>query len=132
MMDRLTLDVGEQILLADISDVGGFRILGEEVVEGLVLGRPNILGDRLVPFLAIGEDRVDVENHAAKIEKTVPNQLADRKLGVCDGRRFRGEIVGSEVAAAGHASYVGGPAWHGKEGLSIQADDRLGKPEAIR
>ena len=52
MVDRLALVVGQQILLADIGDVGALRILGEQMVEGLVLGRPDVLGDRLIPFLA--------------------------------------------------------------------------------
>ena len=52
MVDRLAAVVGQQILLADIGDVGAFLILGEQVIEGLVLGRAQLLGDRLIPFLA--------------------------------------------------------------------------------
>src|SRR5687768_5102938 len=56
MIDRFAQLVGQQILLADIGNVARFLILGKKMVEGLVLGRTDLGGDRLVPFLAIGED----------------------------------------------------------------------------
>jgi hypothetical protein len=52
------------------------------VVEGLVLGRTDLFGDRLPPFLRVGEDRVDVEDHAAEREDAVAHDLADCVLGV--------------------------------------------------
>src|SRR5947199_7711150 len=40
VIDRLIALVGQQILVADISDVGRFRIFGQQVIERLVLGWP--------------------------------------------------------------------------------------------
>ena len=79
MVDRLVGIVGDQILLADIGDVARFHILGEQMVERLVLARPDILRDRLIPFRAVGEDRIDIEDHAAKIEYAVAHDIADRE-----------------------------------------------------
>jgi hypothetical protein len=81
MVDRLVAVVGNEVLLADVGDVAALRILGEEVVEGLVLGRPESLGDGLIPFLAIGEERVDVEDHSTEIEQTVAHDLAEGETG---------------------------------------------------
>ena len=80
--------VRHQILLADISDVARFRILREQVVKGLLLGWPHFLRDCLIPLLAIGEDWIDVEDHAAKVEQAVADHVADREAGVDDRRRF--------------------------------------------
>ena len=52
MVDRLALVVGDEVLLADISDVARLAVLGEQMVEGLVLVRADRLGDRLIPFVA--------------------------------------------------------------------------------
>ena len=76
-----SLSSGTQVLLADVGDVAALGILGEQVVERLVLGRAHLLGDRLIPFLAVGEDRVDVEDHAAEIEQAVAHDLADARSG---------------------------------------------------
>ena len=99
------LVVGQQILLADIGDVARFRILGEQMVERLVLGRPDLLGDRLIPFLAVGEDRIDVEDHAAEVEQPVAHHLADREAGMGDRRRRGGRCVGvgHDCRGRGHA-----------------------------
>src|SRR5688572_9384874 len=106
MTDRLAERVGQQILLADIGDVPRFRILGEQVVERLVLRRPDVLGDRLVPFLAVGEDRVDVEDHAAKVEQPVTHDLADREAGMGHGRRRGGSGRFDLVAGLCHRSHM--------------------------
>src|SRR5206468_5304478 len=82
VVDRLISLVRQQILLADISDVARFRIFSEQVIEGLILGRPDRLRDRFIPFVAVGEDRVDIEDHAAKVEQSVAHDLADRKTGL--------------------------------------------------
>lgn len=67
VVDRLFGVVHHQILLADISDISAVGIFGEQMVKGLVLARANIGGDRRIPFLAIGKDRVDIKNHPAKM-----------------------------------------------------------------
>ena len=97
--------VAEQVLLADIGDVARFRILGEQVVIGLVLGRTQVLRYRLVPFLAVGEDRIDVEDHAAEIEQPVAYDLANREAGGRDRRRLR---IGQDVFATRHATICSG------------------------
>ena len=53
---------------------------GEKMVERLILARPHIGGNSLVPFVGIGEFGIDVENDAAKREVPMPDLLADREL----------------------------------------------------
>ena len=77
VLDRLGAVIEQQVLLADIGNVGGLRILGEQVVKGLVPARPQRLRDRFVPFLRIRELRVDVENDAAEIKDAVADHVAD-------------------------------------------------------
>ena len=86
MVDFAAFIVGNEVLLADIGDVAGLRIFGEQVVEGLVLGRPQCLVNGFVPFLAVGEFRIDVEDHATEVEQPVLDDLADAEAG--GGDRF--------------------------------------------
>src|SRR3546814_3784391 len=80
------------------------------MVERLVPVRTQILGDRLVPFLAIGEDRIDIEDHAAEIEQAVPNNLADSEIGMRDRRRLDGGgEVGEKGLVSGHNPFNVGP-----------------------
>jgi hypothetical protein len=88
VVHRAAIAVLDQVLLADIGDIGAFLILGEEVVIGLFAPGTKILGDLLVPFLAVGEDGVDVEHHAAKIILTVANDVADGKIGTAGARHL--------------------------------------------
>ena len=81
MVDRLVAVVADQILLADVSDVGGFGILGEQVVKGLVLARAQAFRNGLISFLAVGELGIDVEDHATEIEDPVANHIADGEVG---------------------------------------------------
>jgi hypothetical protein len=103
MVDRLVALVRHQILLAHIGDVARLPVLGEQVIEGLVLLRPNLLGDRLIPFVAVGEDGIDIEDHAAEIEHAVADDIADREIGMRNGRRgdVGGVAVGDVVAGHG-------------------------------
>src|SRR5690606_21804635 len=39
--------------------------------------RAQILGNRLVPFLAIGEYGIDIEYHAAEVEQAVAHDVAN-------------------------------------------------------
>lgn len=68
VVDWPLLMVGKQILLAHISDIAVLCIFGEQMVKWLVLRRPHGFWDRLIPFLAIGKNRINVEHHATKIE----------------------------------------------------------------
>src|SRR3546814_16179080 len=74
MVDRLLAVVRDQILLADIGDIAAFAIFGEQVVEGLVLVRPDLLGNGLVPFFGIGEDRIYIDHPAPKTEEAALNE----------------------------------------------------------
>ena len=60
-------------------------VLGQQMVEGLVLVRPDVLRNRQPVLLGVGEVGVDVEDHAAEREEAVPDNLADREFGVCEG-----------------------------------------------
>jgi hypothetical protein len=89
MVDRPFFGIGQQILLADIGDVAAVPIFGKKMVERLVFGRANFLGNRLIPFLAIVENRIDIEDYSAKIEDAMPHDIANRKLRARDVRSFR-------------------------------------------
>src|SRR5690606_38561097 len=98
MADRHTRGVRLEVLLGDVGEVRGFLVLGEQVVERLVLARANVLGNGFVPFVGVVEFRVDVVDHATKREQAMPDHLADSELGnpdtvhVCktlDERPFR-------------------------------------------
>ena len=80
MPNRLARLVRKQVLLGDIGDVFGFRVLGEQMVERLVLARPHLGRDRLVPFLGIVELRIDIEDRAAERKQPVPDDLSDLEL----------------------------------------------------
>ncbi len=81
MAHRLAGVVGQEVLLGDIGDQGGLLVLGQQVIEGLVLGRAHVLGDRQPPLFGVGEFRVHVENHAAEREEPVAHHLSNRELG---------------------------------------------------
>ena len=75
-----------QILLADISDIAVLGIFSEQVIKWLIFDRPNGLWYRFIPFVAIGENRINVENNAAEVENAVANHIAD---GKCSFSLFR-------------------------------------------
>lgn len=77
VVDRLLAVVGDQVLLTDIGDIGRFRVFREQVIKGLVLGRPHRFGDCVVPFVAIGELRIDIEDDSAEVEQPVADDFAD-------------------------------------------------------
>ena len=81
MVDRVALVVGDEVLLADVGDVARLGILGHQMVEGLVLRRAHMLGDRVIPFVAVREFGIDVEDHPAKIEQAMPHDVADSVAG---------------------------------------------------
>ena len=89
MAHRLAAVVGQKVLLGDIGDVFGFVVLREQMIERLILMRPDLGRDRLVPFLRIVENRIDVEDDAAKRIKAVPDNLADLIFGDPESCSFR-------------------------------------------
>ena len=77
-------------MLAYISDVTVFGVFGEQMVKWLIFRRTHWLRDRLIPFIAIGKDGINVEHHTAKIEYTVAHHVAD-------GKRSFGYIWGEDL-----------------------------------
>ena len=66
MTDGVPGLVLKQVLLRDIGDVFGLGVLREQVIERLILARPDFRGDGFVPLLAVVELRIDVEDDASK------------------------------------------------------------------
>ena len=95
--------IGQQVLLADIGDIAAVRIFGEKMVERLILMRANSLWNGVIPFFAIGEDRVDIKHDAAKIEYAVAHDIADGKAGFGDGRHFWIRFHGTNIVVQSHS-----------------------------
>jgi hypothetical protein len=87
MVDRAFIIVTHQILLADIGNIGRLTIFGKKVVKRLILARAHFLGDRLIPFIGIVEDRVDIKHDTAKIKKAVADNRTNTKIGRRHRRR---------------------------------------------
>ena len=85
VIHRTILVIMQQVLLADIGDVGVFGILGEQVIKGLIFLRPHVGGDRLVPLLGICKDRIYIEHNPPKIEDPVPHDIPYSETGRGDG-----------------------------------------------
>src|SRR5690606_2734892 len=77
MADRLAAVLRQQVTLGYIGDVAGLLVLGEQVVVGLVLARPAVLGNREPPLLGVGELGVDVEDHSPKRIDPMPDHLTE-------------------------------------------------------
>src|SRR6188472_1707899 len=80
MAHRLARIIDKEVLLRHIGNVFCLLIFGEEMVEGLVLGRPDLLRDRQPPFFRVGERRIDIENDAAKGKQPVLHHLTDSEF----------------------------------------------------
>ena len=70
---------GKQVLLRDVGDVLRLRVLGEQMVVGLLLVRPDLLGDRQPPLLGVVELGIDVEDDAAERIEAVAHDLPHRE-----------------------------------------------------
>ena len=81
VLDRLVAIVDHKVLFGDIGLVAARVVLREQVVKRLVLGGPDFLRDRLVPFLSVGVLGVDVVDDPAKAEEAVGDDLSDIELG---------------------------------------------------
>ena len=81
MTHRFASLVGQEVLFGHIGDIAVLVVFRQEVVEGLVLARPNLFGNGLPPFFCIVEGRIDIENHAAKGEDPVLYDLTDSEFG---------------------------------------------------
>jgi two-component sensor histidine kinase len=74
---RLTGVVGQQVLFRHIRHVFRLRIFGEQMIIRLILVRADLGGYRLIPFLSIAEERVDIEYDAPEWINPVPHDLPD-------------------------------------------------------
>ncbi len=93
MVDGTIFTIRQQVLLTHIRDIARFRILGEQMVKGLIPPRPNIFWDRGIPFFAIGKNRINIKHNPSKIKDSVTNDLPHAKAGAGDGRRAFGAIA---------------------------------------
>ena len=84
MANRFAAVIGQQILLADISDVAAVGIFRQQMVKRLVPRWLQILWNGLIPFLAVGEDRIDIIDYAAKIKNPVANDIANGEARIED------------------------------------------------
>lgn len=85
--------VSDQILLADISDIARLSVLGEQVIEGLILGGADVFRDGIVPFLAVRKNGVDIEDHPAKRKDAVADDVPNAEACVGYRRGIRTEAV---------------------------------------
>ena len=56
------------------------RSFREQVIEGLILVRPDFSGNGVVPFVGVAESRVDIEHDAAEWIHAVTDDLTDAVL----------------------------------------------------
>lgn len=63
MFQRFTRGIGNQVLLGNIGNIICRLGFGIKMVEGLILFRTNVFGDRFVPFLSVGKFRIDIKDH---------------------------------------------------------------------
>ena len=78
----LTRLIRHEILLRYIRHIGGLIVLGQEVIIGLVFGRPNLFGNREPPFFRIVERGVDIKNDSAKRMNPVAYDFSDSKTSL--------------------------------------------------
>jgi hypothetical protein len=81
VIDWPAICIRKQVTLTDIGDVGRVIIFGEQVIERLITPRADILWDGLVPFLGIGENRINIKNHAPELEQAVAHHVTDTEPG---------------------------------------------------
>ncbi len=84
MPHRLAAGVRQQILFGDIGDVFGLIVLGEQMIERLILVRPVLRRESTRTIRRYCRNRIDVEHDAAKRIQAVPDDLADLILGVAN------------------------------------------------
>ena len=77
VIDRLAGLVRNEVLLGHVGHVIALLVLGQEVVERLVLRRAAVLGDRAIPFLGVREHGVHVEHHPPKGVLAVADHLPE-------------------------------------------------------
>ena len=83
MIDRLSRVILDQVLFGDVGDVVALIVLGQQVVERLLLAGAAVLRNRGIPFVGIVEFRIDVENHPAKRVFAVADHLPKMIFSTC-------------------------------------------------
>lgn len=73
--------IDQEILLRHISDIRPLFVFCEQVIEGLILMRADLLGNRLPPFFGVGKLRIDIEYDASERMDAVAYDLADMEFG---------------------------------------------------
>ena len=109
--------IGHEVLLRDIGDIFGFRVFGEEMIERLILARPDLFGDRLPPCLGIREDRVHVVDDPPEGKFAVFDHLT---YGELRGTGFQD----MEAAAKGPRTGGGWPACLARSGTWLTVVNR--------
>ncbi|MCY1310769.1 hypothetical protein D9M70_609950 [compost metagenome] len=71
-----------QVLLGNVGDILAVVVFGEQMVEGLILARADLLRNGVPPFFGVGVFRIDVENDASERENPMANHLSDLEFGV--------------------------------------------------
>src|SRR3546814_15298098 len=90
--DVVHVIVEHESMLSYIRDIAAFAIFREQVIKRLIPVRTHILRNGLIPFLAIGEDRINIEHHATKSEHAVLHNVADTEAGMRDHGCLDGSI----------------------------------------
>ena len=128
VIHRAAFAVTLQVLLADIGDIRAFAIFGEQVIIGLLTLGPDFVRDRFEPFLAVGEDRIDIENHPAKVVDAVLDDIADGEARLVAQRCIDQPTgLGREEAGAFHARYIGFVQLRNKRRDRVIPRDRFGR-----
>ena len=82
MFDWNRVFVYLQILLGDVGFIAARFVLGEQMVERLVLGRADFRRNGFVPLIRVGVLRIDIINHPAKAEEAMRDDLTDIELSL--------------------------------------------------
>jgi hypothetical protein len=87
--DRLPGFVRHEILLGNVGDVLAVLILRVEMIERLFLGGAHLGGYRSPPFLGVGEDRIDIEDHPTEWVEPVFDDLSNPEFRVASLHSLR-------------------------------------------
>ena len=83
MVDRFAGLIGHKVLFRHIGDVIALLVFGQQMIEGLVLGRAAVFGDVLLPFIGVREHRVHIENDTTKRMLPMTEHLPDVIFCMC-------------------------------------------------
>lgn len=78
--NRRSRIVEHQVLLRNIGDIGRLFVFGKQVIVGLILAGTHLFRDRLPPLFGVGEDGIDIIDHAPERVVPVMNNISDLEL----------------------------------------------------